>query len=142
MKRTLGLSSAERVRLLRRRALRFLEDARRALQDGFYAEQAAQLYAKALLLELAGYVPTTHDVRDILGLIGETLPEDLKQRLHAFSREHRHELAELTDIYTNARYGPRALTQEEATATLEVVEELLSLLDAVREEVRGVEQPG
>jgi len=126
LKRTLGLSSAERVRLLRRRALRFLEDARRALQDGFYAEQAAQLYAKALLLELAG----------------ETLPEDLKQRLHAFSREHRHELAELTDIYTNARYGPRALTQEEATATLEVVEELLSLLDAVREEVRGVEQPG
>ena len=141
------MSSAERVRLLRRRALRFLDDARRALQDGFYdmagfyAEQAAQLYAKALLLELAGYVPTTHDVRDILGLIGEALPEDLKQRLHAFSREHRHELAELTDIYTSARYGPRALTREEATATLKVVEELLSLLDAVREGVRGVEQP-
>jgi len=139
------LSSAERVRLLRRRALRFLEDVRRALQDGFYdmagfyAEQAAQLYAKALLLELASYVPTTHDVRDILVLIGEALPEDLKQSLHDFSREHRHELTELTDICTSARCGPRALTQEEATATLEVVEELLNLLDAVREGVRCVE---
>ncbi len=136
----------KRVELLRKRALRFLEDAKRALQDGFYdiagfyAEQAIQLYSKALLLELAGYVPTTHDIRDVLGLISKALPENLKQSVRAFSRKYRRELAELVDIYTNARYGPRILTREEALIALEVAEKLLGLLNTVREKVREVER--
>lgn len=67
------------VKLLKKRAKGFLEGARERLNAGdydvscFMAEQSAQLYLKALILELSGEVPRTHSIRQLLSILSTLL---------------------------------------------------------------------
>lgn len=63
------------AKLLRRRALDFLDNARYLLGRGVYdlssfsAEQAVQLYLKSKLLEAVGDYPTTYSVINLMRLL-------------------------------------------------------------------------
>ena len=83
----------------------FLEDARRHLNEGHYwlscfmAQQAAELYLKALLVFMAGVHPFTHDLVELiesLKELGLNVPEELYTYADA-----------LTPHYTMARYPGR-----------------------------------
>ncbi len=82
-----------------------LSDARRHLTEGHYwltcfmAQQAAELYLKALIASLTGLHPFTHDLVELLESLKEldvSVPEDLYTYADA-----------LTPHYTMARYPGR-----------------------------------
>ncbi len=84
----------EEVELLKRRAYEFLEEARMAMRRGFHdgacflAEQAAQLFLKAVLLEAVGDYPRTHSVRRLLGEIQQIMEsQELKEFVRAIKRD-------------------------------------------------------
>ena len=83
----------------------FLRDAERHVEDGVYwlscfeAQQAAELYLKALIVAIAGTHPFTHDLAELLSAIeslGIAVPGDLYVYADA-----------LTGEYTLARYPAR-----------------------------------
>ena len=83
----------------------FLEDAKRHLVEGHYwlscfmAQQAAELYLKALLVSMTGLHPFTHDLVELiesLRELGLSVPEELYTYADA-----------LTPHYTMARYPGR-----------------------------------
>ena len=93
----------------------FLQEAERHLGMGYYwltcfeAQQAAELYLKALLVALSGAHPYTHDLVELMDAVealGIRVPEEL--RLYGDA---------LTPHYTLARYpGRKPLTYNEERA--------------------------
>ncbi|AAK42074.1 HEPN domain-containing protein [Saccharolobus solfataricus] len=79
--------SGNRVRLFKRRALRFLDEAKRDLNEGYYdigsfhVEQALQLYIKAVIFELFGKEYEGHGIRELLGYLSKLLKENEYEEL-------------------------------------------------------------
>jgi len=121
----------ERVKLLLRRAKRFLRDAEQALEDRyydiaiFYAEQAARLGLKALVLKTIGYYPEIHGLRELLGIYYSVSHDEEAAEL---AKHARRILALLERAYTEARYGSEEYTEEEAREALAVAQKLLELI--------------
>jgi HEPN domain-containing protein len=69
------MGSMSHVELLQRRSRAFYDYASTALERGdhdvvvFMCEQAAQLRLKALLLRMLGFMPRSHRVRELLGML-------------------------------------------------------------------------
>ena len=84
----------EEVEILRGRAKTFLKYAKEALERGdfdfacFSSEQAAQLFIKSVILELVGEVPRLHRVRELLYLLGRSVPE-MEKPITKFIEENR-----------------------------------------------------
>ncbi|BES81593.1 HEPN domain-containing protein [Pyrodictium abyssi] len=97
--------SIEEYRLLMRRALMFLDEAREAYSRDrhdlamFLAEQALQLFLKAQLLRMLGDYPRTHSVRQLLTMLGKALGDNAEKEITAFIRRERPRLSELEDVY-------------------------------------------
>lgn len=103
----------------------FLGDARRHVEDGLYwlscfeAQQAAELYLKALILSKAGTYPFTHDLAELLTalrILGFNPPTELYVYADA-----------LTGEYTMARYPgtkPRAYNRDAASRCVEYAERI------------------
>ncbi|RLI14052.1 DNA-binding protein [Candidatus Bathyarchaeota archaeon] len=137
------VGSFELVSVLMRRARRFLNYARMALDKGDYdlacfcADQAAQLGLKAMLLRLAGYVPRTHGLRELLGELRQSLASfgraDLAARVESFTRENRDGLRRLDEAYVAGRYLAYEFEADEAREAIELAEEVLSLIEEVME---------
>ncbi len=131
--------SGELVDLLRRRAMAFLRAAERLLEERehdvscFCAEQALQLYAKSVLLRIAGEHPRTHSVGEILGRIVLKLRElgldECSKELSDVVRELRDVLIVLEDVYAQSRYGVQTFSEEDARRILSAVK---TLIDALR----------
>jgi HEPN domain-containing protein len=123
-----ALPHSRRVTQLLRRAERFLDDAKRAMSDEyydlaiFYAEQAAQLALKALILYTTGSYPEIHGLRMLLGeyykATGDEEAVEIVKRLRRL-------LTMLERAYTEARYGSEEYSEEEAMDAVSVAEELL-----------------
>ncbi len=133
--------STELFEKLKHRALVFLDEARSLYQRGEYdlacfaAEQAAQLYVKAVLFKVFGETPRIHGVRELLGVLVSRLRRagfaEHASRLEDLVRELRGALLLLEDAYTDARYSPRSFGEDEARYALCSVEKLISLLREV-----------
>ena len=68
--------SGEYVARLKRRALSFLKEAEEAADADlavFFAEQAMQLYLKAVFYELFGERVRGHSLRELLGILSRSL---------------------------------------------------------------------
>ncbi len=121
-----------------RRARRFLEDAERAYRDGFYdlamfyAEQAAQLALKALLVARLGFYPETHGIRELLGVYYRATGDEEAARI---SSRHRLMLAMLERAYTESECGADEYGEDEARAALEAARLIVGF---VEERVGGV----
>ncbi len=131
--------------LLERRALALLEEARDALDKGYYdvacflAEQAAQLYLKAALYRVVGDYPRTHSLRRLLAILAQALPEHHGE-LEALAREKRRLIVLLEDSYYTARYTPRPYEREDALDCLEAAEALVEAAKNLAGEEQGGEQ--
>jgi len=133
--------SGELVEKLMHRAQVFLREARRLLSEGVYdlacfsAEQAAQLYVKAVILKLFGETQRTHGVRELLGYLARKLAEhgyrDASTLISDFVREHRALLSMLEDAYIDARYGSTTFSRDDAERAINVVDALIKVLDQV-----------
>ena len=115
------------VKLLKKRAKGFLEGARERLNAGdydvscFMAEQSAQLYLKALILELSGEVPRTHSIRQLLSILSTLLKKKIE-----FDRKS---LIFLESAYNNARYLTLTYDREDAELAISTAEEVIKLAD-------------
>ncbi len=124
----------EEYEILIRRSREFLIEADQALREGrydlacFFAEQAVQLFLKAILLRLVGYYPRTHHVRALLSKLAEILPEDRRAILLEFMRSNRSLLSELEDVYVMARYSTRTYTYEDASDILKLAVSIIELV--------------
>lgn len=133
--------SFEEVRLLRRRARAFLKYAEEALSDGEYdfvcfaSEQAAQLFTKSVMLELIGEIPRLHRLRDILSLLGSSIPE-AEDVISGFVEENRERLRALDEAYITSRYLPFKYEREDAERLLNVSKEVIRLGERVLGECR------
>lgn len=122
------------VELLKRRASLFLELARYSLERGFYdmaafnAEQAAQLYLKATLLELIGDFPRTHSILLLLGELKRVNEKDVED----FIRRNKRRLHVLEDAYLTSRYFYKFFDREDAEDLIAAAEEVVSLCEELR----------
>ncbi len=134
--------SGEVVGRLKRRAKSFLRAAR-LVDDpdlkAFFAEQAMQLYLKALLLELFGEEVRIHSVRELLGLLVRRLRDagytSEAEKVMEFVAAERLALLEADEAYITARYGA-GYTAGEAEKLLDLAERLIGLLEEVSRRVK------
>lgn len=126
--------SRDEIELMKRRARNFAFNARYLIEQRIYdlaafnAEQAAQLYLKATLLELIGDYPRTHS---LIMLLGELKRMD-KDLVTGFIKENRLKLHALEDAYLTSRYFHKEFDEEDAEKLLEVSEEVIKLCEELR----------
>ncbi len=128
----------EEVETLLRRSGDYLELANEAFEREkydtavFLAEQALQLYLKALIVKYSDVRLRTHSIRELLKGIGDALGAE--DAVAKFVRQNRGLLRELEEAYTGARYEPKVYHREDAEEiinfTLEVMEFVEGLADA------------
>jgi len=123
--------SKEKLNLFFKRAENFLKGANERFVDGdwdltcFMAEQSAQLYLKAIILEQTGDFPKTHSIRGLFGLLYNLT----KDERFKFDRKS---LRFLESAYFNARYFTFTYEEEDAEEALKIVEEVKKLVGNIR----------
>lgn len=130
--------SYREVNLIRNRALRMLNSAKKNLTDGdydiaaFMADQAAQLYLKSVILESTGEMPRTHAIRQLFTIIRavSAKPDDVDM----FVSRNRSLLIRLEDTYISSRYLPREYDKEEAEELVVFAEEAVKFVKHLRGE--------
>ncbi len=133
--------SGNRVRLLKRRALRFLDQAKRDLDDGYYdigafhVEQALQLYIKAVIFELFGKEYEGHGIRELISYLSKLLKEngyeDLAKKINELIAEYRQQLIAIEDAYIDSRYENIEYENEDLKPLIEVAEIMIKFLEEV-----------
>jgi HEPN domain-containing protein len=117
----------EEIELIKRRSRSFLENAKYLLETEVYdlaafnAEQAAQLYLKALLLELSGDYPRTHS---IIRLLNE-LKAVNRREVEVFIRKNRSNLHSLEDAYITSRYFVKTFEKEDGEYLVKQAEKVI-----------------
>lgn len=111
------------------KAVRFLEEAERDVNSGWYdfaifhTEQALQLGLKAVITNYSGKYPFTHNLRELISLASEYFPElkELRNRYHL-------EIDFLINAYTGSRYTSGPYSEASAKHLIEVVKEFLKVI--------------
>ena len=123
--------------MLKKRALKFLNNALRLIEEGEYdlavfnLEQYCQLMLKYWLLLKKGSYPRTHSLRRLIRELGEadsrvlTLVEDVRNL---------HYIARLEEAYITSRYLP--VEYEEAEAK-DLVRFVVEVFRPIVEQIRG-----
>ena len=125
----------EEVETLLRRSEDYLELANEAFEREkydtavFLAEQALQLYLKAVIIKYSDVRLRTHSIRELLKGVGDAL--EAEDEIAGFIRQNRGPLRELEDAYIKARYEPRIYYREDA-------EDLMEFALKVRDFVEGL----
>lgn len=107
------------VKLLKKRSKIMLADSEEELSKGhhdlaaFLAEQAVQLYLKALILGATGTMPRTHTIRDLVGALRIIYPQKTNE-IDNFVKQNRSLLIRLEDAYISSRYLFKEYGREEA----------------------------
>jgi len=116
--------------------VRLLARAKRDLEVGDYdgavfdAEQAVELYLRAIILEYTDAVPRSHNLRRLLHIVGELL--GLAGEVEEFIRRNRFSLHVLEDAYYSARYLPKEFAREDAEELVAFAEEVIEFVEARR----------
>ncbi|GAB6134777.1 HEPN domain-containing protein [Thermococcus prieurii] len=125
----------EEVETLLRRSEDYLELANEAFEREkydtavFLAEQALQLYLKALIVKYSDVRLRTHSVRELLKGVGDALGAE--DEVAEFVRQNRRILRELEEAYTGARYEPRAYHREDAEELMGFVLEVMDFVEGL-----------
>lgn len=121
----------EEVELFLRRARNFLEGAKERYKKDdwdltcFMAEQSAQLFLKAVILEKRGEFLRTHSLRQSFSILANLIQNyELKY--------DRKSLLLLEGAYLNSRYINFSYNKEDAEEILNIVQEVLDLVGNVR----------
>ncbi len=128
---------------LKRRALSFLKSAKVRMEWGDYdlvcfdAEQAVQLYLKALLYKLFGLRTRTHGTLEHLGMLRRELGEEGRW-VSDLVRRLRDGIDLLDESYVEGRYGEESeYTEEMAELCLKTAEEIIRRLREFEEELHA-----
>jgi len=135
--------SGEYVAKLKRKALGFLratdgtDDADLA---AFFAEQAMQLYIKAVFYEILGERVGGHELRTLLGMLSSYLRrhgyENVAAEVDHFVDEHRRDLITAEEAYIGGRYGELGYSEEDSKRLRDTARRLMEVLDGVVEAVK------
>ena len=133
----------EYVARLKRRALGFLRAADR-IDDAdlatFFAEQAMQLYIKAVFYEMFGERVRGCELRTLLGMLSSYLRrrgyENVAAEVDHFVDEHRRDLITAEEAYVGGRYGELGYSEEDSRRLRDVARRLMEVLDGVVEAVK------
>ncbi len=127
--------------IIKRRAFMYLQDAKDDLKKGFYdlacfhAEQAVQLYLKAMILRMSGEERRGHEIRELLAEIAFSLDveglTEISERLKELAKKYRRELRELEEAYYYSRYKPVTCEEVEAEELVRAAEEIIRHLEEV-----------
>lgn len=136
--------------VLRRRALRALSWAEKALEEGDYdtaareAEYAAQLYLKSITYRVLGEEVRSHSIRELLGVLTSALLEEGFSEeasvLADYSRRKRRELAELSEAHTRATCGLVEYTRFSAELLVRTARDLVETLKKLEAKIFGGEE--
>jgi HEPN domain-containing protein len=138
--------SVDKVQLLKRRAQRFLYNAKNDYKEKFYdlsafhVEQALQLYIKAVIFELFGKEYRGHGIRELLGysskLLRENEYENLSRKVSEIIAEFREQLIHIEDSYITSRYEIIEYNSEDIKSLIETAEKLIGFLEEVVKSVK------
>jgi len=135
--------SGEYVNRLKRRARAFLVAASMNVDCDlamFFAEQAVQLYIKAVYYELFGDVLRGHRLRELLSTLVKALEKhgysELAESIVSFVDSSRRALIDLEEAYTTSRYGYVDYTREDAERAAKTAQKLIDLLEEVVKHVK------
>ena len=118
------------VDLLVKRSKEFLDAAKERFKKSswdltcFMAEQATQLFLKAIILEQTGEHPRTHSIRELFAMIGFLTEKEISYDRKA--------LAFLEGAYFNSRYLSFTYTKEDAENALIIAEEVIKIVEDIR----------
>ncbi len=131
------MSHIREVELFKKRSKIMLKEARAQLSKGHYdlavflAEQAVQLYLKAVILNKTGTMSRTHTIRDLMGALRIIYPKKAKE-IDNFVKQNRSLFIRLEEAYISSRYLFREYREDEA-------EELVKFAEEVMKFVRNIE---
>jgi len=102
---------------------------RRGLYDiaCFEADQAVQLFLKANILKLGGFIPRTHSLRSLLGTLA-SMPNVDSKIIKEFVTEHRGDLIMLEDTYIRSRYLGEEYNKEDAKRCIEIAKKVIKFV--------------
>jgi HEPN domain-containing protein len=118
------------VDLLVKRSKEFLDTAKDRFKKSswdltcFMAEQATQLFLKAIILEKSGEHPRTHSIRELFAMIGYLIKKEIKYDRKA--------MAFLESAYFNSRYLSFTYNKEDAKNAIKIAEEVIEIVENVR----------
>lgn len=123
----------EEVELFLKRAENFLDGAKERFQKNdwdltcFMAEQSAQLFVKAIILEKGGELPKTHSIRKLFGMLYQLTNNEI-------FKYDRKALIFLESAYLNTRYFNFKYEKEDAEEALKIAEEVKGYVKDVRDD--------
>ncbi|MHA1725246.1 MAG: HEPN domain-containing protein [Promethearchaeota archaeon] len=118
------------VDLLINRSKAFLDAAKERLKKMnfdlacFMAEQGAQLFLKAILLESSGEFSRTHSIRELIAMIEFLTNQEISMDRNA--------LAFLESAYINSRYLSFLYSEEDAKNAIKTAEEVIKIVEDIR----------
>jgi HEPN domain-containing protein len=121
----------DKVELIKKRAIGFLDVARYSLDKGNYdiaafsAEQVAQLYLKATLLELMDDFPRTHSIIFFL----KELARVKKREVNDFLQKNKRGLHNLEDAYLTSRYFYKIFDRDDGEFLISLAEEVINFCE-------------
>ncbi|AEC52251.1 hypothetical protein PNA2_1336 [Pyrococcus sp. NA2] len=128
----------DEVEVLLRRSKDYRSLANVAFKEGkfdvaiFLAEQALQLYLKAILIKYADLRLKTHSIRELLVNIGKVF--EAEEKVAEFIKSNRTLLRELEDAYIDARYEPKQYSREDAEDLIEFVVKVIGFVEGLSNE--------
>lgn len=120
----------EQAKILKKRALSFLKNARRNVKENetdlaaFNAEQAAQLLLKYFLFMKVGDYPKTHSLKTPFKEVVKVFP-----KLRKTFEENINLIGDMESAYIGARYLPFGYLEEEVRRMIKFVEMLKREID-------------
>ncbi|MGA1975970.1 MAG: HEPN domain-containing protein [Conexivisphaerales archaeon] len=123
--------SGEEAKVLEERALSFLRNAKRLIEEreldlaAFSVEQSCQLILKQRLLVKTGTYPRTHSVVRLLRELDTAVPG---KGLLKFVDSEMLLLTKVEDAYIVSRYVPRRYERKEAEALVAFADRLMTVL--------------
>ncbi len=128
------MAKIERVNLLLERSNRFLEQSIECLNKGYYdlaifhADQALQLFLKAVLLKITGFYPEVHKIRELLGILYNITR---REEIEDVVKKYRDVLVKIENAYTESRYGLVEYTKDTAEKVIDVTINVINTVKAV-----------
>jgi len=120
---------------LKKRALRFFENAKYLFQQEIYdlaafnLHQAVELYIKHKLFLLLGDYPRTHSIKKLLREVGKASGK--LEAIEKFVEEHIDRISNLENAYITSRYIPGEFIKKEVENMIKLVSDIFKLVDSL-----------
>jgi len=125
----------EEIEILRKRAMRFLENGIELLEKNvldiaaFNFQQFSELYLKFKLAEISGEYPKTHSIKRLLKELAKLTSTE--EKVTNFLEENIDRISNLENAYITSRYIPVEFERKEVENMKEMAEKLMKFVDLI-----------